>query len=136
MQKRTLPLSLLIGAALTIPSLAMAAPANNNNITPVDMPTATAENTLETEESTDSELRSTQPGSFEISETQTISGARINNDNNKEGLATEIETMQAPKEAVQTPEETLGDPQEAVQQAPQEAVQTPRTATQPQSLAR
>jgi len=93
MQKCTLPLSLLIGAALTIPSLAMAAPADTNDITPVDITTTTANNTLETEvESTEGELPSTQPSAFEISETKTISLARISN--KKEELATKVEAVQ------------------------------------------
>lgn len=121
MQKRTLPLSLLIGAALTIPSLAMAAPADD--MTPADMQTATAENTLQNEVESadaDAELVSNQSSPFEINETKTISRANINNNPNQvEEEATDMEAMQDPQEEMlqeeMLQEEMLQDPQDATQ---------------------
>ena len=108
MQKRTLPLSILIGAALTIPSLAIAAPVNT---TSVDRPTATTDNMLQTEVgSSDVERVSTQPSPFELNETKTYSLASINNHNNK--VATRIEAMQDPQHNMQDSEEDMLDSEE------------------------
>ncbi|MGM8887862.1 hypothetical protein ACS8FD_18195, partial [Psychrobacter sp. 1U2] len=64
MQKRTL--SLIIGAALVMPSIAMAAPMDQGNITPADMRDTPAPNTLQAEiEGPDGELLATQPGEVE-----------------------------------------------------------------------
>ncbi len=68
MQNRTL--SLIIGTALIMPTLAMAAPIDNSNVTPADMRTTPVENTLQTEiEGADGELLATQPGEVESDET-------------------------------------------------------------------
>ncbi|WP_350561958.1 hypothetical protein [Psychrobacter sp. CAL346-MNA-CIBAN-0220] len=127
MKNRTLPLSLLIGAALTIPSLAMAAPTNTM---PVNMQTATADNTLQTEvKSADGGLASVQVSPFEISETKTFSRTSTNNRNNKEAVATQIETMQDPQQAMQDPRQTMQDPRQTMQD-PQQTMQDPRQTMQ------
>jgi len=121
MQKRTLPLSILIGAALTIPSLAIAAPVNT---TSVDRPTATTDNMLQTEVgSSDVERVSTQPSPFELNETKTYSLASMNNHNNK--VATRIEAMQDPQQDMQDSEEDMLDPQHNMQD-PQHNMQDPQ----------
>ncbi|WP_299185996.1 hypothetical protein [uncultured Psychrobacter sp.] len=64
MQKRTL--SLIIGTALAMPSIAMAAPMDQGDITPADMRATPAPNTLQAEiEGPDGELLATQPGEVE-----------------------------------------------------------------------
>ena len=93
MKNHTLPLSLLIGAALTMPTLAMAAPANTK---PVKKQTTTAEIAVEakadaTSSETDannSKISKITP--FAISETQTISRARVNNNLGQQPMTTEI----------------------------------------------
>ncbi|MGM8870343.1 hypothetical protein ACS8E3_01495 [Psychrobacter sp. 2Y5] len=98
MKHRTLPLSLVIGAALTIPSLAMAAPTET---TPVDIQDAATATTLETEASNaNNESVLNQSDSFQISETQTISRANTNNPN-QQPMTTELE---APADALQDQE--------------------------------
>ena len=119
MKNRTLPLSLLIGAALTIPSLAMAAP---TKIMPVNMQTATADNTLQTEvKSTDGGLASAQVSPFEINETKTFSRASMNNRNDKAGVgvATQIQTTQNPQRAMQNPQQDRQEPQQDMQNSQQ-----------------
>ena len=114
MKNRILPLSLLIGAALTIPSLAMAAPAKPK---PVPAQTVVADNTLQTDvENTDGKLASNQTSAVEISETKTFSRSRAsaNNQNSTQALVTgdveaDIETIQNPQEE---PQEEMADPQE------------------------
>ena len=73
MQNRTLSLSLLISAALAIPSLAMAAPVD---MTSADVSTTTAmpTDTMVEEEAVgpNGELLATQPGYVESDETQVI----------------------------------------------------------------
>ncbi len=64
MQNRTL--SLIIGTALIMPTLAMAAPIDSSDVTPADMRTTPVENTLQAEiEGPDGELLATQPGEAE-----------------------------------------------------------------------
>lgn len=113
MKNRTLPLSLIIGAALTIPSLAMAAPAETAQ---VDMKeTAT---TLETEAGTgnaDTESVSNQSIPFQISETQTISRASVNsNANQQQAEQLQQQAMLLEQEAIQEPQDSmqLQNPQE------------------------
>lgn len=100
MRKRTLSLSLLIGAALTIPTLAMAAPADTKA---AKKTTATAEANVEsTGSETDantSKISKVTP--FAISETQTISRARVNSNIGQQPMTTE---MKAPAEALQDQE--------------------------------
>lgn len=100
MRKRTLSLSLLIGAALTISTLAMAAPADTKA---AKKTTATAEANVEsTGSETDantSKISKVTP--FAISETQTISRARVNSNIGQQPMTTE---MKAPAEALQDQE--------------------------------
>ena len=104
MKNHTLSLSLLIGAALTIPTLAMAAPANTK---PVKKQADTAEMNVEakadiTGSDTDMNASKTEKLSpFAISETQTISRARVNNNLGQQPMTTEIK---APEEALQDQE--------------------------------
>lgn len=108
MKNRTLPLSLIMGAALTIPSLAMAAPAEPAQ---VDMQeTAT---TLETEAGTgnaDTESVSNQSIPFQISETQTISRASVNSNANQR----QAEQRQE-QQAILLEQEATQDPQDSMQ---------------------
>ena len=89
MKNHTLSLSLLIGAALTIPTLAMAAPANTK---PVKKQTATAEMAVEAtgieNNANTSKIDKFSP--FAISDTQTISHARVNNNVGQQPMTTEI----------------------------------------------
>ncbi|MGO3887766.1 MAG: hypothetical protein ACTJHI_03690, partial [Psychrobacter sp.] len=88
MQKRTL--SILISAALTIPSLAMAAPADT---TPADVQTAMADSAVQSDvENAENGLNSVESSPFQISETQTISIARTNGNAN----IAQVEEMQQP----------------------------------------
>lgn len=69
MNQRMLPLSMMISAAIAIPSLATAAPVNQAAVTPADMRTAPAQNTLQQQVmDEDGELIATQPGRVEIDE--------------------------------------------------------------------
>ena len=66
MTNRMLPISLLISAAVAVPSLAMAAPVNQSDIQPADMRTMPVDNTLQAEvEGPDGELLATQPGAVD-----------------------------------------------------------------------
>ncbi len=104
MKKSTLSLSLLIGAALTIPTLAMAAPAETAT---AKKTTATAEMAVEADvESTGSETdantsKISKVTPFAISETQTISRARVNSNIGQQPMTTETN---APAEALQDQE--------------------------------
>ena len=104
MKKSTLSLSLLIGAALTIPTLAMAAPADTKA---AKKTTATAEVAVEANvESTGSETdantsKISKVTPFAISETQTISRARVNSNIGQQPMTTETK---APAKALQDQE--------------------------------
>ena len=104
MKNNTLSLSLLIGAALAIPTLAMAAPANTK---PVKKQTATAEMNVEAKadvSSSDTDINASKTDKlspFAISETQTISRARVNSNIGQQPMTTE---MKAPAEALQDQE--------------------------------
>lgn len=113
MKNRTLPLSLLVGAALTIPSLAMAAPAETAQ---ADMQNAATATTLEAE----NESGSNQASPFEISETQSVARASTNNNADQQQAAEQLQTQQ---QAMQLEQEAMQDPQESMQQQdPQEAM--------------
>lgn len=72
MQNRILPLSLLISAALAIPSLAMAAPTDTAADMNADMNAMPVENTVQEEAvGPNGELIATQPGYVESSESAT-----------------------------------------------------------------
>ncbi len=108
MKKSTLSLSLLIGAALTIPSLAMAAPADKA----AEKQTAVAATTLEpASENTSSKSVANQANPIQISETQTISRSKVsvNNSASQQPMTTELQAEQAAmqKAAMQNPEDAL-----------------------------
>ena len=118
MKKSTLSLSLLIGAALTIPSLAMAAPADT---TAVDMQTAA---TLEAEgNNTNDVTAANQSNPFQVSETQIIKRAKVNNIASQQPMTTDLqaeqenmqEDMQAQQAAMQNSDEAMQ--QQDLQQA-------------------
>ena len=115
MKNHTLALSLLIGAALTVP--AMAAPADTKA---AKKTTTTAEMAVEAKvESTGNETdvntsKTSKMTPFAISETQTISRARINSNIGQQPMTTEIKApngqqpmtteIKAPAEASQNSE--------------------------------
>ncbi|MEK6219578.1 MAG: hypothetical protein N2B01_01660 [Psychrobacter cryohalolentis] len=117
MKNHTLALSLLIGAALTVPTLAMAAPADTKA---AKKTTATAEMAVEAKvESTGNETdantsKTSKMTPFAISETQTISRARVNSNIGQQPMTTEIKApngqqpmtteIKAPVEALQNSE--------------------------------
>ena len=117
MKNHTLALSLLIGAALTVPTLAMAAPADTKA---AKKTTATAEMAVEAKvesigNETDANTSKTSKMTpFAISETQTISRARINSNIGQQPMTTEIKApngqqsmtteIKAPAEALQNSE--------------------------------
>ena len=118
MKKTTLSLSLLIGVALTIPSLAMAAPVDN---TAVDMQTAA---TLEAEDNNTNDVTAAnQSNPFQVSETQIIKRAKVNNIASQQPMTTEVqaeqgnmqEDMQAQQAAMQNADEAMQ--QQDLQQA-------------------
>ena len=118
MKKTTLSLSLLIGAALTIPSLAMAAPADT---TAVDMQTAA---TLEAEGNNTNDVKAAnQSNPFQVSETQIIKRAKVNNIASQQPMTTDLqaeqenmqEDMQAQQAAMQNSDEAMQ--QQDLQQA-------------------
>ncbi|MFZ3144399.1 hypothetical protein [Psychrobacter glacincola] len=101
MKNSTLSLTLLIGAALTMPTLAMAAPADTKAAKETS---ATAEMAVEAKiESTagETDANTSKMMPFVISETQTISRARVNSNMGQQPMTTEIK---APQEAVQNTE--------------------------------
>lgn len=111
MKKNTLSLSLLIGAALTIPSLAMAAPADT---AAVDVQTAATATTLEMEgDNTNNASTDNQSSPFQISETQVISRASVNNSAKQQPMTTEL---QAEQEAMDAEQELIQDSEEAMQE--------------------
>jgi len=117
MKNHTLALSLLIGAALTVPTLAMAAPADTKA---AKKTTATAEMAVEAKvesigNETDANTSKTSKMTpFAISETQTISRARVNSNIGQQPMTTEIKApngqqpmtteIKAPAEALQNSE--------------------------------
>lgn len=123
MKKSTLSLSLLIGAALTIPSLAMAAPADK---AAAEKQTAVAATTLEpASENTNSKSVANQANPIQISETQTISRSKVsvNNSASQQPMTTELQAEQASmqKAAMQNPEDAL-QPQTQDEMLEEEAV--------------
>lgn len=102
MKNRTLPLSLLIGAALTIPSLAMAAPTNTAtaqaDTQAADMQaaqTASANAALDTQAPmATGEQGANQSSPFAINETQRISRASGTNSATSRAMPTDVQTQQ------------------------------------------
>ena len=126
MKKSTLSLSLLIGAALTIPSLAMAAPADK---AAAEKQTAVAATTLEpASENTNSKSVANQANPIQISETQTISRSKVsvNNSASQQPMTTELQAEQA------SMQDAMPLQQAAMQKA---AMQNPEDALQPQAQA-
>lgn len=124
MKKSTLSLSLLIGAALTIPSLAMAAPADK---AVAEKQTAIAATTLEpASENTNSKSVANQANPIQISETQTISRSKVsvNNSASQQPMTTELQAEQA------SMQDAMPLQQAAMQKA---AMQNPEDALQPQA---
>lgn len=69
-------LSLLMGAALILPTMAMAAPVNTAEVTPADKLVEPVDNTLQAEvEGPDGELLATQPGAVESEEAVAVTDA-------------------------------------------------------------
>ena len=65
-------LSLIVGATLVLPTMAMAAPVNNSDLMPADMRNAPVESTVQAEiEGPDGELLATQPGAVDVEESNT-----------------------------------------------------------------
>lgn len=112
MKKTTLSLSLLIGAALTIPSLAMAAPADT---TAVDMQTAA---TLEAEgNNTNDVTAANQSNPFQVSETQIIKRAKVNNIASQQPMTTDLQAEQENmQEDMQAQQAAMKNSDEAMQQ--------------------
>ncbi len=121
MKKSTLSLSLLMGAALTIPSLAMAAPTDSKAVE--DAATATA---LEAEGTATNEAAADHSNPFQLSETQTIKRAQVNNLASQQPMTTELQAEQATIQNTNTMQEDM--------QAQQTARQNPEAAMQQQDL--
>lgn len=113
MKNHNLALSLLIGAALTIPTLAMAAPANtkaaNKTTATAEMAVASTDNQNDANTSKTSKV-----APLTISETKTVSRARANSSDGQQPMTTEIKApngqqpmtteIKAPAEALQNSE--------------------------------
>ena len=138
MKKRTLPLSLLIGATLTIPSLAMAAPTDtaqanmqtaraDMQVAQADVQTAQAEmqaaSANEAMETEAAGQNANQSNPFVISETQTISRASTNNISNATNAQQAMPTAMQAQQDMQLQVEPQGmqDSQDDMLQEEQEA---------------
>ena len=131
MKKTTLSLSLLIGAALTIPSLAMAAPADT---TAVDMQTAA---TLEAEgNNTNDVTAANQSNPFQVSETQIIKRAKVNNIASQQPMTTDLQVQQGNmQEDMQAQQAAMQNSDEAMQQQDlQQAMLDEEAALQEETL--
>jgi len=65
-------LSLIVGATLVLPTMAMAVPVNNGDIAPADMRNAPVESTVQAEtEGPNGELLANQPGAVDVEESNT-----------------------------------------------------------------
>ena len=122
MKNSTLSLTLLIGAALTMPTLAMAAPADTKAAKETS---ATAEMAVEAKvESTagETDANTSKMMPFVISETQTISRARVNSNIGQQPMTTEIK---APQEAVQNTELQTNEmvSEDAALEAPEDLIE-------------
>lgn len=106
MKNRTLPLSLLMGAALAIPSLAMADTSNPDemtDVTPADMRTMPVDNTLEADvEGPDGELLATQPGAIETNESEAVAIAEMDDEANADMATAEVDAEVAAADMVET----------------------------------
>ena len=131
MKKTTLSLSLLIGVALTIPSLAMAAPADT---TAVDMQTAAI---LEAEgNNTNDVTAANQSNPFQVSETQIIKRAKVNNIASQQPMTTDLQVQQENmQEDMQAQQAAMQNSDEAMQQQDlQQAMLDEEAALQEETL--
>ena len=108
-----------MGAALTIPSLAMAAPTDSKAVE--DAATATA---LEAEGTATNEAAADHSNPFQLSETQTIKRAQVNNLASQQPMTTELQAEQA----------TIQNTMQEDMQAQQAAMQNPEAAMQQQAM--
>ena len=118
MKKSTLSLSLLMGAALTIPSLAMAAPTDS------EAEDAAIATTLEAEGTPTNDVAADHSNPFQLSETQTIKRAQVNNLASQQPMTTELQAEQA----------TIQNTMQEDMQAQQAAMQNPEAAMQQQAM--
>ena len=89
-------LSLLMGATLVLPTMAMAAPVNTAEVTPADKLAEPVDNTLQAEvEGPDGELLATQPGAVESEEAVAITDAAAMEVATKEATEEENDAMAA-----------------------------------------
>lgn len=111
MKNRTLPLSLLMGAALAIPSLAMADTSNPDemtDVTPADMRTMPVDNTLEADvEGPDGELLATQPGAIETNESEAVAIAEMDDEADADMATAEVDAEVAAADADMVEAEAL-----------------------------
>ena len=122
MKNSTLSLTLLIGAALTMPTLAMAAPADTKAAKETS---ATAEMAVEAKVESiagETDANTSKMTPFVISETQTISRARVNSNIGQQPMTTEIK---APQEAVQNTELQTNEmvSEDATLEAPEDLIE-------------
>ncbi|MFC6382010.1 hypothetical protein [Psychrobacter glacincola] len=122
MKNSTLSLTLLIGAALTMPTLAMAAPADTKAAKETS---ATAEMAVEAKVESiagETDANTSKMTPFVISETQTISRARVNSNIGQQPMTTEIK---APQEAVQNTELQTNEmvSEDAALEAPEDLIE-------------
>lgn len=129
MRNRTLTLSLIIGAAFTIPSLAMAAPTKEP--IPATVMTAAADRTLQAEnsesdipesaisESTEGERASAHSSAVEISETKTFTRSRVSTNNQQaiQVAAADVETLQNSQQDMADLAEDVQSSQEDLQES-------------------
>ena len=135
MKKSTLSLSLLIGAALTIPSLAMAAPADK---AAAEKQTAVAATTLEpASENTNSKSVANQANPIQISETQTISRSKVsvNNSASQQPMTTELQAEQASmQDAMPLQQAAMQNPEDALQPQTQDEMLEEEAVLEEESL--
>ena len=135
MKKSTLSLSLLIGAALTIPSLAMAAPADE---AAAEKQTAVAATTLEpASENTNSKSVANQANPIQISETQTISRSKVsvNNSASQQPMTTELQAEQATmQDAMPLQQAAMQNPEDALQPQTQDEMLEEEAVLEEESL--
>ena len=134
MKKSTLSLSLLIGATLTIPSLAMAAPADKA----AEKQTAVAATTLEpASENTSSKSVANQANPIQISETQTISRSKVsvNNSASQQPMTTELQAEQASmQDAMPLQQAAMQNPEDALQPQAQDEMLEEEAVLEEESL--
>lgn len=94
---KTNTLSLIMGAALILPSLAMAAPATTKEVTPAAKLAAPVANSLEEKiEGPDGELLATQPGAVESDVATTVSIDEDEDEDTEEATVADAPLQPAP----------------------------------------